>query len=163
MLYDYAINANRFSGFLQPNNCKDSAKYQHSKALSLIFYIKKPVFMSSCLKKHVLHVSCKYHTKGKNVLQNKNLFQRFVWLFLWGFASFLTLLFLKRACFPFQYSHCWKARVALLHDNRGCIGVIKWLYSSPIVLVQPSYSLHTSCIDCITICASARYRCTLKT
>ena len=30
---------------------------------------------------------------------------------------FLTLLFLKRACFPFQYSHYWKARVALLHDN----------------------------------------------
>ena len=25
------------SGFLQPNNCKDSAKYHHSKALSLIF------------------------------------------------------------------------------------------------------------------------------
>ena len=69
----------------------------------------------------------------------------------------------KKSLSSFQYSHCWKTREALLYDNRGGIGVVKWLYSSPIVLVLLRHTLHTFFHNSIISCASVRYHCTLKT
>ena len=70
------------------------SKHKRHTLLTILFYYKRAprlpkvymFFMSSCQKKRLHVLPCKYRTKSKNMLQNKNQFWRIKKLFLWYYV-----------------------------------------------------------------------------
>lgn len=101
--------------------------------------------------------ACKYRTKSKNLLQNKNQFYRFKKPFLWCSAEQtapMLNLHSNSATIRVQERHYCMIKVALLECKSGTIAPNDALLR---------HSLHTSLLSSIISYMSAYYRCTLKT